>query len=480
MIRGLSTKYLNSAGYYLMNIKDEIPMYMNEETNTSFIVVKDTRGNLINYPVIDFDDLNYLKKNFYVPDVYELTRNISVNKLLSSSIEKYINNSDYDLLVVGDIVYLKSNNISYRNTFDFEDITFKYENIGNYSSVINGIFSNIKKLEYLNNDNSKEISNYKRVLSYILTKLELENKGKQPYKTFYIPKSDGTKREINEPDPKIKDLLRRDAYTLNAILEYRASMKNVDENITAYRNKKSIKDNVLLHKENKHVIKFDISKFFDNCHYNYWIDNLLYFVKDIDLKGEIINSMEGIWYREDNKGLYMGSPMSPALANLTILPAIKYIKDIVSKNSSDVKVSIYADDITFSSNTGINDFFNVHNLRHLINYSFKQLNLDLEIKKEKTRYMKNNNRHITGISINDDNKLTLSRNKFRKLKMELFLVDRGYKTFTELEDFRSFSQYLGIINYYKEIDDTGKVNKLLKQYANVYNKLVNNVKKGML
>src|SRR5699024_6409519 len=124
--------------------------------------------------------------------------------------------------------------------------------------ILNDCLTSQEKYEYILNS-----------LELLLKSIDLKNRNVNTFDTFYIPKSDGTKREINSPIEEIRPILKKQANILNAILDLRTGKYNLDE-IIAYRKGKSIKDNADYHKENKTIIKFDISKFFDNCHFDYW------------------------------------------------------------------------------------------------------------------------------------------------------------------------------------------------------------------
>src|SRR5699024_4918611 len=174
-------------------------------------------------------------------------------------------------------------------------------------------------------------------LELLLKSIDLKNRNVNTFDTFYIPKSDDTKREINSPIEEIRPILKKQANILNAILDLRTGKYNLDE-IIAYRKGKSIKDNADYHKENKTIIKFDISKFFDNCHFDYWKENLFFSFKDEDYVMERFEKhMEGLLFRKNNKGLYMGSPLSPAASNLIIVPVID--RKSTRLNSSHVSIS---------------------------------------------------------------------------------------------------------------------------------------------
>lgn len=309
---------------------------------------------------------------------------------------------------------------------------------------------------------------YKELIRKVIKIIKFKkDHGNDLYETFYIPKTDGTKREINAPIEETKQHLKHKADELGAILEYRINKYDLDENIIAYRKNRSIKNNAEYHKENKVIIKFDISKFFDNCEIDYWKNVYLYRIKDENMKKRILELFENFYFRSDNKGLYMGNPMSPAISNLIILPCVRYIKNVLNKMDSNIKFSIYADDITFSSDE-INDEFNPKRLRNLVEYTFKFYNYKFRLKEEKTLVMKDNKRKITGLSVNHKNEVTISQKKYRHLRMILHLLSKGVGI-NDIKGFDDALQLYSTINFYLDVDTSGKVERLIKyKYRNQY------------
>ncbi|QQO92858.1 RNA-directed DNA polymerase [Staphylococcus phage Madawaska] len=335
---------------------------------------------------------------------------------------------------------------------------------------------NIEELELIKdilNDcrTSKERQEYiLNSLDLLLKSIDLKNRNVNTFDTFYIPKSDGTKREINSPIEEIRPILKKQANILNAILDLRINKYNLDENIIAYRNGKSIKDNADYHKENKTIIKFDISKFFDNCHFDYWKENLFFSFKDDDYVMERFEKhMEDLLFRKDNKGLYMGSPLSPAASNLIMVPVMRYINNILSKFKTNIKVTVYADDITFSSNE-INDEFNPKRLKSMVNHAFKVNGLKFKLKEEKSLVMKNHKRKITGLTVNHNDEPTISQKRYRQLRTIIHLLNKGVE-FKDIKGFKTPLELVSLINYYLDVDTTEKVKKLMDKNERIFNEL---------
>lgn len=308
------------------------------------------------------------------------------------------------------------------------------------------------------------------MVSLIFKAIKLKMNKEEPFETFYIPKSDGTKREINAPKPIIESDLKNLAYYLNLILEDRISKTGLDENILAYRKDKSILDNAMYHQENEIVIKYDISKFFDSCHFDYWKFNVFHIFKNnIAIMNQIDGLFENFLYRKDNKGLYMGSPLSPSASNLIMVPVMLFIKNILKNLNTDIKVSIYADDLTFSSDE-INEEFNIHNLKNIVNYVFEYFNLDFKLKKEKSMVMKGIKRKVTGLSINNRNEVTIKQKKYRELRAIFHKLSNGV-TFDEITGYETELSFISLINFYLYVDKSGKIERLVNKYNDVFENL---------
>ncbi|UAJ17040.1 hypothetical protein UFVDC4_00113 [Staphylococcus phage vB_SauM-UFV_DC4] len=380
---------------------------------------------------------NIITKKFRI---YEEDKIINLIKLKSTT------ENDKDIFKIEAILKIKKDLIS-------------IEELELIKDILNDCLTSQGKYEYILNS-----------LELLIKSIDLKNRNVNTFYTFYIPKSDGTKREINSPIEEIRPILKKQASILNAILDLRIDKYNLDENIIAYRDGKSIKDNADYHKENKTIIKFDISKFFDNCHFDYWKENLFFSFKDEDYVMERFEEyMKDLLFREDNKGLYMGSSLSPAASNLIMVPVMRYINNILSKFKTDIKVTVYADDITFSSNE-INDEFNSKRLKSMVNHAFKVNGLKFKLKEEKSLVMKNHKRKITGLSVNHNDEPTISQKRYRQLRTIIHLLSNGVE-FKDIKGFETPLQLVSLINYYLDVDTTEKVKRLMDNNEKIFNEL---------
>jgi RNA-directed DNA polymerase len=123
------------------------------------------------------------------------------------------------------------------------------------------------------------------------------------YWTFYIPKNDGTKREITEPLPSLKEI---QIWILRNILYSLPSHKFAK----AYIPGKKIRENVKLHTNKKFVITFDIHDFFGSIKRES-IERIFSEIGYSDMVSNLLSKLCTL-----NGTLPQGAPTSPYLSNL--------------------------------------------------------------------------------------------------------------------------------------------------------------------
>lgn len=278
------------------------------------------------------------------------------------------------------------------------------------------------------------------------------------YYSFNLKQKNDKIREIYAPHEDVKRALRNLLRPLDKALDKR--VKNTNQ--FAYIKNRSIKHNADIHSNNKYVVKCDIKSFFDYCTWEY-IEKYLEFlfpkdihnttldeyntrIKDI-IKNTIINPRTG--------GLYMGSPVSGVLSNMIMNPVTRYLENIF--NEKDIAISVYADDITVSSNKPLSKGY----VTQTIEYVFDFYNLPFILKEEKTKKLKNNGRRITGVRINHKDQLTVDRKNY-KLMRSMCEYLKNDKSISMKK-----SEFIGKFNYYLHIDTTGKFRKLALKYNDV-------------
>ena len=99
------------------------------------------------------------------------------------------------------------------------------------------------------------------VMNVILTYRNILRRGEKPFSKFvkYTGADKKKKRLLIAPHPEIKESLR----DLNKILTATYDQRNIDFQVIQER--KSVKINAEMHKNNKYIVKADIKDFFLSC-----------------------------------------------------------------------------------------------------------------------------------------------------------------------------------------------------------------------
>ena len=336
------------------------------------------------------------------------------------------------------------------------------------------------------------------VVEVFLEYKKLKDTDENLYTRFIISQIGGKKRIINKPNEHLSDPLKGLSRVLSSYYETTVRGKSYDKRVTGFRPGKGIYDNVKAHANNKYIIKSDIKSFFDSVRFDYYeryVDflvnpNTIEFTtyKDIDiiasnLADEMKEAFRDILVNPESKGLYMGNPLSPVLTNLLMRKVVNLIHNTlesINRNLDEdqrIAFTIYADDVTFSSNTyNGGGYFTIKYLTNLVDNAFKKYGLHtLHLSSKKTTRLANNRRLITGIRINHCNELTIARNKYSKIRN---IVHRLHVTQDPNAITMSLPSLQSRLSFYRSIDDSGKIERLLKKYRDTLLKF--NVKPGSL
>lgn len=229
----------------------------------------------------------------------------------------------------------------------------------------------------------------------------------QKYKVYTIPKRTSGHRVIAQPSKELKEYQR-------AFLE----LQNfpVHDSAMAYRNGLSIKDNAQKHKNNRYLLKLDLENFFNSIsNHLFWkvwesiqllppekdrslIENLLFWCPSKTLGGKLV--------------LSVGAPSSPLISNFFMYHFDIAISDVCTKKG--IVYTRYADDLTFSTQKKDILFDLPLQIKNQLAVLFGN---SIRINRRKTRFSsKAHNRHVTGITINNDGKLSLGRERKRYIK----------------------------------------------------------------
>ena len=154
-----------------------------------------------------------------------------------------------------------------------------------------------------------------------------------------------------------------------------------------------------------------------------------------------------------NDGLFIGSPISGTLANAIISKPAKYLKNITKQFG--MGFSVYADDMTFSSDRFITEEF----VMGMFNAAFTRYSLDsyFKINEKKSKGMSNQRRKVTGVSINDNDQVAVARPFYRNIRVKIHKLSLGDTSINQ-------QKLRGQIAFASMVDETGKIAKLLEKF----------------
>ncbi|WP_289097653.1 retron St85 family RNA-directed DNA polymerase [uncultured Pseudoalteromonas sp.] len=227
------------------------------------------------------------------------------------------------------------------------------------------------------------------------------------YKVYNIPKRTSGYRVIAQPSKELKKYQRK-------FLEIFSFA--VHNSAKAYKKDISIKDNALVHSSNQYLLKMDFENFFnsidDVVFWKIWAEH--YLMPDDENK----LLLERLLFWSPSKSLMgklvlsIGAPSSPMISNFIMHNFDDEVFNLC-KNLG-INYSRYADDLTFSTNIK-NALFEIPNL--IIPIIRKHFNDSLKLNRRKTVFAsKAHNRHVTGVTIANDGKLSIGRERKRYIK----------------------------------------------------------------
>jgi len=293
------------------------------------------------------------------------------------------------------------------------------------------------------------------------------------YQLVRIPKKKGGFRDTYAPNQELMDLQKRALF----FLDYNFKIKEHNA-AHAYVKKRDGVTNANMHKYSKHFLKLDFSNFFPSITKNL-LESTLYSLAEfgiINVEKNLINYESLKTYIFHTKTfldilieiatldgvLPQGSPLSPKLSNLVMIPYdYEILKLCSSKELSKSKIiyTRYADDITFSSFHPINKSDSIQKIKEI-------LPPEIKINEAKTVYLKNTNRlFITGAKINKDNDVTYGHEKTAILKREIFHMLISLKN--NNKDIKLNQEILGQLSYAMRIEPN-KFKLILQNYCNKF------------
>jgi hypothetical protein len=335
--------------------------------------------------------------------------------------------------------HTKHNPVSYENLIAGKCGTVKWKNTKNFT-VTKKVPTNTV------NYNKKLID--KGVLALRQVTKQFESEGLCPdsmYKHYQIPKKTGGMRNIDEPNEELKGWQNE---IVRILKEYFGVMHHT--NAYGYVEKRCCLDVAEKHRlaGSNWFLKIDISDFFGST----TLDHLVKQLSQVYPFANLIDSWH--WYYEEifrkalkicflNGGLPQGSPASPLLTNLLMIP---FDYEITKKlTAKGLVYTRYSDDMQISGRQE----FDWQEVVNIVRETFKELGAPYVIKDKKTHYGNINGRNwMLGVKINKDRNITVGweNHKTFKARMYRFIMDYDRLSYEER------AKFIGLANYYKAVE----------------------------
>lgn len=265
------------------------------------------------------------------------------------------------------------------------------------------------------------------------------------YHTFYIPKNSGGFRRIDAPLPELMDALRQ----LKTMLEEFGALYHTTA--FAYVRGRCAVDAVKRHQKNnsKWFLKLDFENFFGNTTEDFlfsMVSSIFPFSEIVAANGGEESLRKALDLCFLNGGLPQGTPISPLLTNLMMIPIDHVVnRELVSKHFVYTR---YADDLLISSRYD----FKFSEIVDLVTGVLEKFGAPFKIKKSKTRYGSSSGQNWNlGVMLNKDNEITIGRKKKDRLKAALFnyLQCKKNKRLWDLYDIQVLA---GQMSYYSSVE----------------------------
>lgn len=234
------------------------------------------------------------------------------------------------------------------------------------------------------------------------------------YKTYSIPKKTGGLRLISHPSKELKFLQRW-------LVDNLFSHLPVHGSVYSYREGVGIRDHALVHARKNYLLRVDFADFFPSIRASD-IDRLLNENRErfpFRLNKQDIEIVCAIVCK--NGQLTIGAPSSPILSNAVLYTLDRYWTTHCKRK--DVVYSRYADDLYFSTSEPnvLKDIF-----AKFEQYIQKMGSPKLLINRNKTVFTsRKRKRHVTGLVLSSDNKVSLGRNKKRWVRGLVYKFKNG-------------------------------------------------------
>lgn len=335
----------------------------------------------------------------------------------------------------------------------------------------------IKTDSYKPPTNLQSYRNRLHQLALQATEFELINGMEQYYHHFKIPKHSGGWRDINAPNDDLK------AYQKEVCMYFQNTLKMLEHDAAyAYTKNRSSVDALKVHQATgaNWFFKADVSNFFPSHNEDYIVAQLKriypmnYILESTQAEMDLRTILKACLLNDE---LPQGSPLSPALTNILMVPIdYELRKALINKDDNFYTYTRYADDIQITSPHN----FNFNEITQLINSTFELFDAPFKLKPEKTRYGSKNGRNWNlGIMYNKNNELTLGHKRNQKLRAKIYQFFSDDLTEETKWSKMQVQQLMGEVAYAKMVEPD-YINFVLNKYSTKFNKDFDTLTKNYL
>lgn len=284
------------------------------------------------------------------------------------------------------------------------------------------------------------------------------------YNKFYIPKKSGGLREINAPVSELSDALivLRDIFEKQMFISYHTSA-------FAYVKGRCTVDALKKHQSNesKWFIKLDFSNFFGSTSEDFTMSmfSMIFPFSEIVKVERGKNALsKALSLCFLNGGLPQGTPISPSITNVIMIPIDHYLYNKLRKMDKHFIYTRYADDILISSKIN----FDFNHTQDFVQEALDKFYAPFSINKEKTRYGSSSGRNWNlGLMLNKDNQITIGHKKKKIFKAMCYryINDKLNNINWSYDDVKTFD---GLTSYYKMVEPD-YINYIISHYNQKFN-----------
>ena len=238
--------------------------------------------------------------------------------------------------------------------------------------------------------------------------LAIRKRARYAYKHYTIAKRDGGRRDIYHPSRQLKVLQRW-------LARHVVSQWPVHARAMAYQKGRGIKDNAIVHRDSRFLLRIDLHDFFPS-------------ISRVDVQKFLDAQPQGTeeWDDADRSffvdvvchksGLTIGAPSSPSLSNAMCFQLDQRLEGLAT--DLEVAYSRYADDLFFSTVVA----WMLQELPMSVQAILNDLRVpgNLTINEEKTRHSsKKGRRQVTGLVLSSDGRVCLGRQRKRYIRRQI-------------------------------------------------------------